>query len=185
MIAVDDKTIDYLQGPAVRADGRAVGRAPSRTGARCVSDEGAQFDTRRDRRRATSSPQVTWGTSPEMVVSIEDRVPDPDKEKDADAARRHRARAGLHGAAAEHADDRHRHRQGVHRLVHQLAHRGPARRPRRSRAASRVAGSIKLAMVVPGSGLVKAQAEARRPRPHLPRRGLRVARARAARCASR
>ncbi|MDF6874705.1 aconitase family protein, partial [Escherichia coli] len=46
------------------------------------SDEGARFDQVVELRAEEIRPQVSWGTSPEMVVSIEDRVPDPDKEKD-------------------------------------------------------------------------------------------------------
>ena len=107
---------------------RSCGTAPSRIGARCAATT-ARSSTRVVALDAsTLAPQVTWGTSPEMVVSIEGRVPDPDKEKDADAPRRHRARARVHGPRAEHADGRHPDRQGVHRLVHQFADRGPARR---------------------------------------------------------
>jgi 3-isopropylmalate/(R)-2-methylmalate dehydratase large subunit len=47
-----------------------------------VSDPGAKFDRVVQMNAADIKPQVTWGTSPEMVLSIEDRVPDPDKEKD-------------------------------------------------------------------------------------------------------
>ena len=107
--------------------------------------------------RRRSAPQVTWGTSPEMVLSIDGRVPDPDKERDAARARRSSARS-VHGPEAEQADRRDRDRQGVHRLVHQLAHRGPAR-GRGVVRGGRIAANVKLAMVVPGSGLVKAQAE--------------------------
>ena len=103
MIAVDDKTIDYLRGrpfaPSAELWDRAV--AHWRT---LVSDEGARFDTVVTLDASTLSPQVTWGTSPEMVVSIDGRVPDPDKEKDAGAPRRHRAGARLHGTHAEHGD---------------------------------------------------------------------------------
>ena len=98
MIAVDDTTIAYLQRPAVRADAARCGTARSRTGARLSSDAGAKFDRVVDVDAATIAPQVTWGTSPEMVTTIDGRVPDPDKEKRPDAARRHRARARVHGA---------------------------------------------------------------------------------------
>ena len=106
MVAVDETTIEYVQGPAVRADGRAVGRAPSRTGARCIRDAGAQFDTRR--RRSTPreiKPQVTWGTSPEMVV-VDRRPRARSRTARSDPSKRdaHGARARLHGARAEHAD---------------------------------------------------------------------------------
>ena len=58
-----------------------------------VSDPGAKFDRVVDIDVAPLKPQVTWGTSPEMVVSIEDRVPDPDKEKDPRGARPWSARS--------------------------------------------------------------------------------------------
>jgi 3-isopropylmalate/(R)-2-methylmalate dehydratase large subunit len=82
MIAVDDWTIDYLRGRPFSPSAAQWDRAAAywRT---LVSDEGARFDTVITLDASTLSPQVTWGTSPEMVVSIEGRVPDPDKEKDA------------------------------------------------------------------------------------------------------
>jgi 3-isopropylmalate/(R)-2-methylmalate dehydratase large subunit len=82
-------------------------------------------------------PQVTWGTSPEMVLPVDGRVPDPDKQKDPVKRGAHRAGAALHGAGAQHAHHRHPHRQGLHRFLHQLAHRGPAR----SRGHGREAGA--------------------------------------------
>ena len=139
-------------------DGRSrrparCGTARSRSGARCAATRAPASIRRTCSTPPTVRPQVTWGTSPEMVVSIEDRVPDPDKRARCHAPRRHRARVALHGTAAEHADDRHPDRQGVHRVVHQFAHRGPARRPRRSRAAavSPAASSSRWSCRVPGS----------------------------------
>jgi 3-isopropylmalate/(R)-2-methylmalate dehydratase large subunit len=123
-----------------------------------VSDPGAKFDTTHVFDAATVKPQVTWGTSPEMVVSIEDRVPDPDRERDASAAK-DGARAGVHGLAPNVPMTRHPHRQGLHRLVHELADRGSARgRERRARAPRSVAtcGSRWSCRF----RLVKAQAEA-------------------------
>ena len=104
----------------------SCGTARSRTGARSRSDEGATFDTTLVFDASQVRPQVTWGTSPEMVVSIEDRVPDPEKERDATKREGIERALTYMGLAAQHADDRHQDRQGVHRLVHQLAHRGPA-----------------------------------------------------------
>ena len=79
------------QGPAVRADGSAVG-----TGGRLLAHAAVATRARSSTRSSSStpptiSPQVTWGTSPEMVMAIDGRVPDPDKEKDADQARRDRS----------------------------------------------------------------------------------------------
>ncbi len=128
MVAVDDTTIAYLQGPAVRAVRPTWDRAVAhwRTlhvrSRRAVRSQSSTLDA------ATIAPQVTWGTSPEMVTTIEGRVPDPDREKD--PMRREGIERALvyMGLEPNTRDDRHPHRQGVHRLVHQFAHRGSARR---------------------------------------------------------
>jgi 3-isopropylmalate/(R)-2-methylmalate dehydratase large subunit len=92
LVAVDDKTIEYVKGRPFApgtdgATGRFVGgpeweRAVAhwRT---LHSDADAVFDSVVELDASQIRPQVTWGTSPEMVLSIDDRVPDPDKEKDA------------------------------------------------------------------------------------------------------
>ena len=79
-MAVDYTTIEYLRGRPYAPKGEQWDRAVAywRT---LVSDEGAKFDRVVEIDVAALKPQVTWGTSPEMVVSIEDRVPDPDREK--------------------------------------------------------------------------------------------------------
>src|SRR4029079_4603230 len=83
MVAFDERTLEYLRGrpfaPRAEAWTRAV--AYWRT---LVSDAGAAFGTPQRFDAAAVKPQVTWGTSPEMVVSIEDRVPDPDRERNAE-----------------------------------------------------------------------------------------------------
>ena len=81
MIGVDDTTIDYLKGrpfaPGAEHWDRAV--AHWRT---LHSDDGVRFDRVVTLDAATIAPHVTWGTSPEMVTTIEGRVPDPDAERD-------------------------------------------------------------------------------------------------------
>ena len=84
----------------------SCGTARSRTGARCASDDGAAFDATHVFDAAAMRPQVTWGTSPEMVVSIEDRVPDPDRERDATRREGIERALSYMGLAAEHADRR-------------------------------------------------------------------------------
>ena len=157
MIAVDDKTIEYLRGrpfapPAEHWD-RAV-----RHWRTLSSDEGARFDTVVVLDAATQSPQVTWGTSPEMVVSIEGRVPDPDKEKDAgrrDGIERALAYMGLtpNTAMTDIGIDKVFIGSCTNSRIEDLRAAAWVARGRR------VASSVKLALVVPGSGLVKAQAE--------------------------
>ncbi len=157
MIAVDDATLDYLRGRPLAPTGDAWDRALAywRT---LHSDEGARFDRTLDIDAASITPQVTWGTSPEMVVSIDDRVPDPDKERDAsrrDSIERALAYMGLkpNTAMQEIAIDKVFIGSCTNSRIEDLRAAASVARGRR------VASSVKLALVVPGSGLVKAQAE--------------------------
>ncbi|MGH8799616.1 MAG: 3-isopropylmalate dehydratase large subunit, partial [Casimicrobiaceae bacterium] len=81
MISVDDTTIAYLRGLPFAPAGPMWDRALPYWLA-LSSDAGAHFDRVVTLDAATIAPQVTWGTSPEMVTTIEGRVPDPDKERD-------------------------------------------------------------------------------------------------------
>ena len=153
-------TIDYLQGPAVRAQGRALGRS-GRLLAHAAQRRRRTLRPRARRStRRTLRPMVTWGTSPEMVVPVDGRVPDPAHEADPVRRAGMQRALELHGPRAGHADRVDPPRQGLHRLVHQRAHRGPARRRRGGARAGASPPTIRQALVVPGSGLVKAQAEA-------------------------
>ena len=157
MVAVDDTTINYLRGRPYAPQGEAFDRAAAywRT---LVSDPGAPFDKVVEIDSAALKPQVTWGTSPEMVVSIEDRVPDPDKERDP-VKREAMARAltymGLepNTPMSEIAVDKIFIGSCTNSRIEDLRAAASVVKGRR------VARSVKLAMVVPGSGLVKAQAE--------------------------
>jgi 3-isopropylmalate/(R)-2-methylmalate dehydratase large subunit len=157
MVAVDDTTIDYLKGRPFAPAGEMWDRAVAhwRT---LRSDEGARFDRVVALDAATLAPHVTWGTSPEMVTTIEGRVPDPDAEKDPvvrEGIERALAYMGLEPGTpiADIAIDKVFIGSCTNSRIEDL------------RAAAAVAGgrrvarSVKLAMVVPGSGLVKAQAE--------------------------
>jgi 3-isopropylmalate/(R)-2-methylmalate dehydratase large subunit len=123
------------------------------------SDEGAKFDAEIRIDATTLTPHVTWGTSPEMVVPIEGRVPDPDKEKDAtrrEGIERALTYMGLvpNTPMAEIRIDKVFIGSCTNSRIEDLRQAAAVVRGRRR------ADNVKLAMVVPGSGLVKAQAEA-------------------------
>src|SRR5690349_13632008 len=158
MVAVDDTTIAYLQGRPFSPTGTKWTQAVEywRT---LVSDPDAKFDRTHVFDAASVKPQVTWGTSPEMVVSIDDRVPDPDRERDSER-REGMVRAldymGLEPNVAM-TDIR------IDKVFIGSCTNSRIEDLREAAAVARgrhVAGSVRLAMVVPGSGLVKAQAEA-------------------------
>src|SRR5690606_37983370 len=81
MVAVDDVTLRYLKGRPLAPSGVDWDRAVS-FWRELRSDEGARFDLVVRIDATELRPQVSWGTSPEMVVPVDERVPDPDKEKD-------------------------------------------------------------------------------------------------------
>jgi 3-isopropylmalate/(R)-2-methylmalate dehydratase large subunit len=160
MVAVDDHTIDYLQGRLFSPKGVQWDAALSywRT---LVSDAGAQFDRVVEIDAVQLKPQVTWGTSPEMVVTIDDRVPDPDREKDPtrrEGMERALSYMGLrpNTAMQDIAIDKVFIGSCTNSRIEDLR----AAAWVVQRLGKRVAASVKLALVVPGSGLVKAQAEA-------------------------
>ena len=158
MIAVDDVTLEYLKGRPFSPRGESWTRAVSywRT---LVTDDGARFDTTHVFDAARVKPQVTWGTSPEMVASIEDRVPDPDRERDGER-REGIARAleymGLtpNVPIADICVDKVFIGSCTNSRIEDL------REAARVARGHHVAKNVRLALVVPGSGLVKAQAEA-------------------------
>ena len=157
MVAVDDKTIDYFKGRPYAPTGILWEQAVQhwRT---LHSDPGANFDRVVEINAAEIIPQVSWGTSPEMVVSIVDRVPDPEKEKD-DVRRSGMERAleymGLepNTPMTEIRIDRVFIGSCTNSRIEDLRAAAKVAKGRR------VAKNVKQAMVVPGSGLVKLQAE--------------------------
>jgi 3-isopropylmalate/(R)-2-methylmalate dehydratase large subunit len=157
MVAVDEATINYLQGRAFAPQGemwdRAVGYWRS-----LKSDDGAPFDLVVRLNAAEIKPQVTWGTSPEMVIPVDGRVPDPEKETD-ETRREGMERAlvymGLEPnmAATDIEIDKVFIGSCTNSRIEDLRAAAQVVKGRR------VASSVKLAMVVPGSGPVKEQAE--------------------------
>lgn len=157
MVAVDDKTIDYMRGRPYAPKGETWNQAVD-AWRDLHSDDDAAFDKVVELDAADIYPQVTWGTSPEMVTGIDGSVPDPEKEMDPIK------------------------REGIERALKYmgLAPNTPIRDIKLDRifigsctnsriedlreAAAvvkghKVSASLKQAMVVPGSGLVKEQAE--------------------------
>jgi 3-isopropylmalate/(R)-2-methylmalate dehydratase large subunit len=158
MVACDDTTIDYLHGRPFAPVGAAWDRATAywRT---LVSDDGARFDVTHVLDGASIAPQVTWGTSPEMVVAVDGRVPDPDRERDAtrrDGMEKALSYMGLapNTPMTDIRIDKVFIGSCTNSRIEDLRQAAAVARGRR------VARNVKLAMVVPGSGLVKAQAEA-------------------------
>ena len=157
MIAVDQTTIDYLKGRPFSPTGPEWDQAVVywRT---LQSDSDARFEREVVLNAADIRPQVTWGTSPEMVVAIDGMVPDPDKEKD--ATRREGMERALVYMGLKPSTP-------IQDILLDKVFIGSCTNSRiedlRAAAAvakgKRVASNIKIAMVVPGSGLVKAQAE--------------------------
>lgn len=156
-VAVDQTTIDYLRDRPFSPKGEDWDRAVAywRT---LRSDEGAGFDRVIDLRAERILPQVTWGTSPEMVVSIADTVPDPAKETDAVK------REGMERALQYMGLTPNLPIQSI-RIDKVFIGSCTNSRIEDLRAAAavvkgrHVAANVKLALAVPGSGLVKAQAE--------------------------
>jgi 3-isopropylmalate/(R)-2-methylmalate dehydratase large subunit len=157
MIAVDDTTIAYLEGRPFAPKGEMWQRAAAhwRT---LKSDPDALFDRVVTLDAASIAPQVTWGTSPEMVTTIEGRVPDPDREKDPilrEGMERALTYMGLKPNTA--MTDIHVDKVFIgsctNSRIEDLRAAAAIVRGRRK------ADSVKLVLVVPGSGLVKQQAE--------------------------
>ncbi|MEJ2590689.1 MAG: 3-isopropylmalate dehydratase large subunit [Candidatus Thiodiazotropha sp.] len=157
-VAVDEKTIDYVKGRpyAPNADQWEQAVAYWNT---LHSDEGAEFDRVVTLDASAIQPQVTWGTSPEMVAPVSATVPNPADEADevkADGMRRALEYMGLEAGTpiSEIPVDKVFIGSCTNSRIEDLRAAAAVARGRR------VAGNVKQALVVPGSGLVKAQAEA-------------------------
>ncbi len=158
LVAVDDTTIEYMRGRPYAPRGALWEQAVAQWRT-LVSDADAVFDREVLLDAADIRPQVSWGTSPEMVVAVDGRVPDPAAE--ADPVRREGMQRALSymGLAAG---------TPITAIQPDKVFIGSCTNARIEdlRAAAdvvrgrRIAGNIKLALVVPGSGLVKHQAEA-------------------------
>jgi 3-isopropylmalate/(R)-2-methylmalate dehydratase large subunit len=157
MVAVDDTTISYVKGRpfAPKAPLWDAAVAYWRT---LKSDADAKFEREVTLDAREIKPHVTWGTSPEMVVAVDDAVPDPDREKDSTR------REGMERALT-YMGLKPRTRMTDIKLDKIFIGSCTNSRIEDLRVAAavvrgrRIAPNIRLALVVPGSGLVKAQAE--------------------------
>jgi len=160
LVAVDETTINYVKNrPYAPADGESWRQALQywRT---LHSDEGAQFDRVVELRAEDIRPQVTWGTSPEMVVGIDARIPDPDKEKDpVKRAAMERALAYMALTPDTPIESIYVDKVFIGSCTNSRIEDIRAAAKVVERIAKKVAPTVRLAMVVPGSRLVKEQAE--------------------------
>ena len=169
MVAVDEKTIEYVKGRPF-----APGTDPE-TGAfvggeewdeavaywnTLKSDDGAQFDRVVELDGSAIEPQVTWGTSPEMVLGVTARVPNPAQESDASKrAAMERALVYMDLQADTPISEIAVDKVFIGSCTNSRIEDMRAAAAMVQKLGKQVAANVKLALVVPGSGLVKAQAE--------------------------
>ena len=159
LVAVDDKTIQYVKGRPLAPTG-AEWDAAVTYWKTLHSDADAKFDRVVELQAADIVPQVTWGTSPEMVLGVDCQVPDPDKEKD--ASKRGAIERALTYMALEPGkplDDIFVDKVFIGSCTNSRIEDMREAAAVVKKLGQKVARNIKLAMVVPGSGLVKEQAE--------------------------
>ncbi|MCL2345191.1 MAG: 3-isopropylmalate dehydratase large subunit [Desulfobulbus sp.] len=157
-VAVDDTTINYLKGRPFSPTGEIWDKAVAywRT---LRSDEGARFDRSVTLRAEDIRPQITWGTSPEMVVAVDGAVPDPAKE--ADPVKREGMERALQYMGL--SPNTPMQKIAIDKVFIGSCTNSRIEDLRQAAAVLKgrhVAANVKLALAVPGSGLVKRQAEA-------------------------
>jgi 3-isopropylmalate/(R)-2-methylmalate dehydratase large subunit len=157
MIAVDDTTINYLKDRPFSPSGENWNKAVN-AWRELHSDDGAHFDKVILLKAEDIKPQVTWGTSPEMVVSVDSTIPDPVQETD--TVKRNgmeKALSYMGLQANQPITDIYLDRVFIGSCTNSRIE--DLREAAEAIQGGKVAPSVKQAMVVPGSGLVKQQAE--------------------------
>jgi len=157
LVGVDKKTIDYLQGRPFSPQGENWKKA-IHDWKGLVSDPDAVFDKIINISASSIEPQVTWGTSPEMVCNINDKIPDPAQEKKLSNQKGYQSALDYMGlkkgtSIKDIKLDKIFIGSCTNSRIEDL------RRAAEIVKSKKVATNIKQALVVPGSGLVKKQAE--------------------------
>ena len=159
LVAVDETTIEYIQGRPYAPKGSMLLQAMQywRT---LHSDADAKFDLVVELRAEEIAPQVTWGTSPEMVLAITESVPDPEKERDPNKrSAMERALEYMNLIPNTPMSSISVDKVFIGSCTNSRIEDMRAAAKVVDRLGKKVAANVKLALVVPGSGLVKAQAE--------------------------
>ena len=159
LVAVDETTIEYIQGRPYAPKGQSLLQAMQywRT---LHSDSDAKFDVVVELRAEEIAPQVTWGTSPEMVLAISESVPDPEKERDPNKrSAMERALEYMNLIPNTPLSSISVDKVFIGSCTNSRIEDMRAAAKVVDRLGKKVAANVKLALVVPGSGLVKAQAE--------------------------
>ena len=159
LVAVDEKTIRYVKGRPLAPTGVEWDQAVAYWQT-LQSDADAQFDLVVTLDAAQIVPQVTWGTSPEMVLGIDAVVPDPDKEKDSNKRGAiERALVYMNLEPGKAINDISIDKVFIGSCTNSRIEDMREAAAMVQKLGRKVAKNVKLAMVVPGSGLVKEQAE--------------------------
>ena len=159
LVAVDDKTIDYVKGRLLSPTGVEWDQAVAYWKT-LQSDADAKFDAVVELDATRILPQVTWGTSPEMVLGVDGIVPDPDKEKDAGKrASIERALTYMALQPGKPLSDIFVDRVFIGSCTNSRIEDMREAAAIVKKLGQKVAKNVKQALVVPGSGLVKEQAE--------------------------
>ncbi len=157
VVAVDDKTIEYVANRPFAPTGKLWKQA-RKVWNELVSDDDAKFDASVELNASELAPQVSWGTSPEMVVPVDSVVPDPAQESNAVKAEGMRnALTYMDLVPGKPINDIKIDKSFIGSCTNSRIE--DLREAARVLHGRKLADNIKLAMVVPGSGLVKRQAE--------------------------